>query len=358
MNTDLQKIYDLLINPHGPYVVDPPEVLIGKIRKILAKGVDLNASFETWRHDESTLLHEYTQLNRYMDLNVLKFLLQNGADPNRVDSHGQTPFYYALRTVHYLSNGKKGIKPSEIVRVYLENGADISTGKFNEARIVRGLETSPLYTAARAGDVELARLAVENGADVNKELYTEGMFIGDRFYPRRLSPSPLAKAAQIASRWPPADGYLDVVKYLLSRGANPNTITERGKLSIIADLATSAWRHSYAAYPFIEIIKSGLVDVYENRINGLPLIVAARNSMAEKDPSKKLFDDRASWYIIDIEDRRVRERRRHALNAFVKAGAPPSNAAAGGAGAGAGAGSRRGGRRKTRKTRKTRKMRN
>ena len=79
---------------------------------------------------------------------IVRLLMENGANPNARDEDDQTPLYWAA--------GRGRI---EIVRLLMENGADINAGGSREG--------TPLRGAARGGHIEIVRLLMENGANPN-----------------------------------------------------------------------------------------------------------------------------------------------------------------------------------------------
>lgn len=83
-------------------------------------------------------------------INVVKLLLDGGADPNIADEFGKTPLWYASA---YKGN-------IDIVNLLLENGADVTVqaNKYKETL----LHISALY-----GHAELVKLYLEKGLDVN-----------------------------------------------------------------------------------------------------------------------------------------------------------------------------------------------
>jgi ankyrin repeat protein len=92
---------------------------------------------------ESTALHE---ASRRGHIEVVRILLELGADPTAQDKDGETPLHSASRM------GKV-----EAIRVLLELGADpTAQDKYGE---------TPLHSASRMGKVEAIRVLLELGAD-------------------------------------------------------------------------------------------------------------------------------------------------------------------------------------------------
>jgi ankyrin repeat protein len=81
-------------------------------------------------------------------LDVVKFLVDNGADPNIADNDGQTPIMIAIINGHI-----------DVVRVLLEKGADPNQADdFN---------STPLSFASQDGDLEVVRMLLGKGANPN-----------------------------------------------------------------------------------------------------------------------------------------------------------------------------------------------
>ncbi|KAK7456361.1 hypothetical protein VKT23_010608 [Stygiomarasmius scandens] len=164
-------------------------------------------------------------------LDVVKFLLENGADVNAMGEMGEL-FGTALQAA--ASQGHL-----DVVKVLLEKGADINAvgefygtalqaaalrrdldvvkfliGKGADVNAVGGKYGTALQAAADCLDV--VKFLVEMGADVNA---VEGEY---------------GTALQAAARW----GHLDVVKFLVEKGADVNTVGgEYGTA-----LQAAAWR--------------------------------------------------------------------------------------------------------------------
>ncbi len=80
-------------------------------------------------------------------IDIIRMLLEKGADINAQDNYGQTPLYYA--------SGQNNV---EIVRMLLEGGADI------EAKDKSG--ETVLYQAVRSKNAEMIELLLNRGADI------------------------------------------------------------------------------------------------------------------------------------------------------------------------------------------------
>ncbi len=120
-------------------------------------------------------------------LDVVKLLLDRGADVNARDSRGYTPLLSASEMGHL-----------DIVKQLLEGGADVN------ARDSHGY--TPLLLASQMGYLDVVKHLLEKGADVNAKRH-KGF-----------------TALMVASRV----GYLDFVKLLLDKGADLNARDSNG----------------------------------------------------------------------------------------------------------------------------------
>jgi ankyrin repeat protein len=117
-------------------------------------------------------------------------LLSNGADVNHKDVVNYTPLHCAVL-------GRK----KEIVQLLLEKGADLEAGDCASA--------TPLFLACSQAYLDMVKVLVDNSAEVNS-----GAFKGLDWGPMHIDKdwTNLHTAA--------FQGHVDVVKYLLSKGAN------------------------------------------------------------------------------------------------------------------------------------------
>ena len=163
------------------------------VKLLLEKGADIHAKDSS----DSTPLHmrvgrrmresivfgaplhavkEYKE-EEYME--VVKLLLEKGANVNVQDIHGRTPLYWAAQ------NGY-----TEIVKLLLEKGADVNA-RDNDGN-------TPLHWAVGACDLEIVKLLLEKGANENHQ--------------DNNSITPLHSAVKT--------GNIELIKLLLEKGAN------------------------------------------------------------------------------------------------------------------------------------------
>ena len=130
---------------------------------------------------------------QYGKVDVVKFLIQNGADVNAVDKRkhtfDRTGLLLALERGHF-----------DVAKLLIQSGADVN--------IVDGYEKkSPLHVAAKVGRINVVKVLIQNGAQVNygdKDNYTA-----------------LHRAVR--------NGYVDVAKLLILNGADVNLAESLGR---------------------------------------------------------------------------------------------------------------------------------
>ncbi|XP_037461978.1 putative ankyrin repeat protein RF_0381 [Triticum dicoccoides] len=154
---------------------------------------------------------------------VMRYLLDRGADPAVRDDNGSTPLHYAAEEGHceavrlLLSKGVP-VDPVdhrgaplhlavakdrvEVVKVLLEHGADLNK--------LINLILTPLLMAVVRNSLKCMKLLIEAGADLNAR--------------GNSGPTPLTQAVD--------DGSTDFVKLLLEAGADPNIPSEHGAIPV------------------------------------------------------------------------------------------------------------------------------
>ena len=181
---------------------------IEKVEKLIKKGEDVNqyyknGLFPLWRATadnnykiSSTLIEagaKVNQINKVPPANspsielpcqegyleIIRLLVENGANVNYIGYKKFTPIRIAARNGHF-----------EIIKYLAENGAEI------DARAEDG--ATPLEHAAYKGHIEIVKYLVEKGANINN-IDKEGDF-------------PIGEAAK--------QGRIVVVQYLIEQGAD------------------------------------------------------------------------------------------------------------------------------------------
>lgn len=190
----------------------PLHVAVQKGNKALAQllveyGANVNA--ETSSHDTPLDLAYHNN-----DVNIARFLLENGASPTKIGgaihalyvlaAKGNRPFVqlllehgldanqpddYGLTPLHQVS--MSDTPNTSVALLLIQKGADVNATDKN-------LET-PLHNAAYHGNLNIVELLLKNGARINAQ--------------EKYNKTPLVKAAQ--------GGHIAVVKYLLEQRADP-----------------------------------------------------------------------------------------------------------------------------------------
>jgi TPR repeat protein/ankyrin repeat protein len=132
------------------------------------------------------------------DLEVMKFLIDNGADLDGYNSYDDVALIYALENQQF-----------EAAKLLVESGANVN--------IPNAFGFSPFVGSPASGDVELLTLMIQNGAELNKNFHIS---VGDP-EPGEKGPLPL----EVAIRY----GQPDIISSLLSSGADPSMHTSSGE---------------------------------------------------------------------------------------------------------------------------------
>ena len=209
------------------------------VKDLIAKGANLNVV----DHTDGTPLH-YASKNGHLE--IVKFLLQKGSDVNAKDLLSRsTSLYWSsgnghLEIVKFLIinnadvNAKNRFggtplnKASEngrlpIVKLLIEKGADVNI-------VGEPVGMTSLDLASAGGHLEIVKLLIDKGADVNVEEKekinpTHEISIEEPFKsmidPISWTMTPLHFASK--------NGHLEIVKYLLAKGANKDKKTSDGK---------------------------------------------------------------------------------------------------------------------------------
>jgi ankyrin len=201
---------------------------IDAARVLLDAGADVN---QVTRYGWSALLAA-TQNRNYQ---LAKFLIERGADVNLANKGGWTPLYLATDNRNLEGGDYPTRRPDvddlEFIKLLLDEGADPN------ARVVESTETRTVFTnqwldeegataflrASQSGDVELMRLLLTRGAD--PKLNTD------------LGVTPLAAAAGIGwvegiTRERSPEQTVEAVKLLLELGIDPNYQADTGRTAL------------------------------------------------------------------------------------------------------------------------------
>jgi ankyrin repeat protein len=160
---------------------------------------------------------------------MVSYLIENGADVNKNDIHGNTPLIVACRNRNegivrcLVKNGadvnkkdKQGNTPlivsckkksERIVKYLVKNGADVNQND--------GWGTTPLIIAFRCGSEAMVKHLIEHGADINKEGISSYADLN----------TPLTEACKIGNE--------AMIRYFIEHGADVNKKDGWGNTPII-----------------------------------------------------------------------------------------------------------------------------
>ena len=218
------------------------------------------------------------------DAEIVKLLLDAGADPNTVTSFGQTPFYTALSSP-FTGPG--------IIELLREHGADprrvVDVAKRDRAG------RTPLHDAVTShgiGKLELVHVLLDNDADAGAR--------------DRDGWTPLHFAA--------ARDSVDVVRLLLDAGADVDAENDNGDTPLI-----EATKSSPCALEMIALLRDHGADPFHENAKGSSAVRMAKrptiggNSESRRAAQTDLFDDpRADWqpqaYVPDPAPQTLLER--------------------------------------------------
>jgi ankyrin repeat protein len=169
------------------------------------------------------------------NIEIVEYLVSQGADINIKDGSGETPLQIAIH------EGKL-----ELIKFFLSKKADVNMKDyFNE---------TSLHEAVNKGEIEIVKLIVAHGADLNAK--------------NNLKETPLFYAVK--------NNYSDIAKYLISKGSEVNTkdlggrsplheAAYQGDLDIVKYLISKGARVNakakYDIYPLHVAAKQGQLEI-------------------------------------------------------------------------------------------------
>lgn len=130
------------------------------------------------------------------NLEIVKLLMESGADPNGRDAYGDTAFIIADHATTLANKSERDVRT--IRRYLIENGTDMNQPN--------AFGITPFMGLCASGDIELATLALENGAKVNA------------VFSRTVQQD--APDRNSALMWAASDGREEMVAFLLANGAD------------------------------------------------------------------------------------------------------------------------------------------
>jgi ankyrin len=198
------------------------------VKVLLEAGADIN---QTTGYGWSPLL--VATQNRYYQLG--KYLLEHGADPNLTNKGAWTPLYLATDNRNIESGDypvRKGdMDHLEFIKLLLDKGANVN------ARVKDSTETRTVFTnqwldengataflrASQSGDLELMKLLLSRGADpkIATTLGVTALHVA----------SGVGWVEGITYEWSRKDSY-EAVKMLLDLGLDPNAQADTGRVAL------------------------------------------------------------------------------------------------------------------------------
>ena len=192
---------------------------LNRVQELVERlGINVNMTTKT---TGSTALHKGAQFGC---LPIVRYLLQKGADKDKVNYNGNSPLYIAAREDHLA-----------VVQYLLEK--EVDKNKTNNDGF------TPLYIAARQDHLAVVQCLLEHGADKDKVDNDGGspLFIAalsghldvvrclmdkeaDKDHSSNNGISPISITAY--------NGHSNVVQYLLEQGANVNTAASDGRSAL------------------------------------------------------------------------------------------------------------------------------
>jgi ankyrin repeat protein len=224
MNTDINLFYEAVrrsnledmkswissgadVNQLDPYGLTPPHyairflqkdtyILIEIMKSFIENGLDINICATNTRnpfHNNVSLLH-YAACT-LVDISIIKFLINNGANVNSIDSSGQNALFAALTNNN-----------SKLVIYLIENGINVN--------LVDNYSMTALHHAVNRSfpNIEIIKNLIENGVNINQPDK------GGR------------TALYLAIQW---DIQYNVLEFLINNGANINQCDNEGKNPVL-----------------------------------------------------------------------------------------------------------------------------
>ncbi|KAJ6155150.1 hypothetical protein N7470_005716 [Penicillium chermesinum] len=139
--------------------------------------------------------------NAISDEEMAAWLLDHGADPNRQCVIDLTPLSLAVESA-----------PISVIQLMLSRGGDTRKGQLLHHAIER-----------HSDNIAVLSLVVEKGAAINSTMY-EGHYPSRALFSFMNLGTPLHKAVEL--------GKVDVVRYLVSKGANPSIQDAKGRTAL------------------------------------------------------------------------------------------------------------------------------
>jgi ankyrin repeat protein len=244
-----------------------------KLQFLIRAGADINyvppPDQPSQSSQSNNIQPQYTLLCQAIFNNhseIIKLLLQNGADPNISCSTGNSPLICAILKQNVTA-----------VEALIKHGANIN---FVDDTLQFHSDTPLIYAINSANDgkgpnpnkMEIIQLLLDNpNIDVNIMGFNEA--------------TPLIRASQMNNLWmdPPFGTQIQLVNTLLERGADVNHVDRMGYSPLLCALSVSSRRNPYKEELVKLLIEKG-ANINESRRSRSPLWVAVGTATADPKP--------------------------------------------------------------------------
>ncbi|HSE22744.1 MAG TPA: ankyrin repeat domain-containing protein [Pyrinomonadaceae bacterium] len=266
-----------------------------KLQMLLAAGADLKVSND----DGETALMKAVQLQHSVSpadrLPMIELLLKSGANVNAVDKRGNSPLL--LSVVQFMSEAGGIIAHPEIVRFLLDHGAN--------AQSIDAHRKTALMIAAVTwkGSLEIPQLLIDKGAqvDAQDDKGVSALMLAADKDKLDLVQLLLTKNARLELRdlegataldYAVEEGHDKVAKLLLSKGA-PSRASYQNEKSLLDDVRNFALLRAAYTNSIAEVrgVTAGGADLnFRNRRGDSALMLAIENSYGNNEVAEFLVE--------------------------------------------------------------------
>lgn len=221
------------------------------VHMLIRKGAKLNIQMGKTFRDKSNILGQTAlhaaALNGHA--RVVKLLIQRGADINIKDANGDTPLKVALKKYTCETSIRRNFlmirrdTVEELLKEHIKKNNNVSKNLDNSKNYDG---SSPLYSAAWFGDIDMLKLLLKAGANVNVQV-SKNTKTPDMNRVRGSTPLHIASCK----------GLVETVKYLIEQGADINIRDSKGVLPI--EIAVIERRPNVVKLLFEQHVKNNTV---------------------------------------------------------------------------------------------------